>query len=343
MDVIRIGIVGAGRNTIEQHIPGLQAIEGVEVASVCNRSRASSELVAQQFGIPTIYESWAELIEAPDTDAIVIGTWPYRHCALTLAAVSAGKHVLCEARMAMNADEARMMRDAAHENPDLVAQIVPSPMTLWVDKTIRLRIADGYIGDLLTVEIRSSSGVFLDKTGPMQWRKDFDLSGLNIMSLGIWYEALMRWVGDATRVMAMGKTFVKMRKDPETGLMRAARIPEHVDVLMDLACGAQGRITVTSVQGLISVSEIILCGSEGTLWVKGETLYGGRRGDVELQEIMIPDSDRGAWRVEEEFINTIRGKEQTTHTTFEDGLKYMQFTEAVSRSMADSKAIALPL
>ena len=343
MHVIRIGIVSAGRNTIDQHIPGLQAIDGVEIASVCNRSRASSELVAQQFGIPTIYESWAELIEAPDTDAIVIGTWPYRHCALTLAAVSAGKHVLCEARMAMNADEARMMRDAAHENPDLVAQIVPSPMTLWVDKTIRLRIADGYIGDLLTVEIRSSSGVFLDKTGPMQWRKDFDLSGLNIMSLGIWYEALMRWVGDATRVMAMGKTFVKMRKDPETGLMRAARIPEHVDVLMDLACGAQGRITVTSVQGLISVSEIILCGSEGTLWVKGETLYGGRRGDVELQEITIPDSDRGAWRVEEEFINTIRGKEQTTHTTFEDGLKYMQFTEAVSRSMADSKAIALPL
>ena len=343
MGVIRIGVVGAGRNTIDQHIPGLQAIDGVEIASICNRSRASSERVAQQFGIPTVYESWAELIAAPDTDAIVIGTWPYRHCALTLAAVSAGKHVLCEARMAMNADEAQMMRDAAYENPDLVAQIVPSPMTLWVDKTIRLRIADGYLGDLLTVEIRSSSGVFLDKTGPMPWRKDFDLSGLNIMSLGIWYEALMRWVGDATRVMAMGKTFVKMRKDPGTGLMRAARIPEHVDVLMDLACGAQGRITVTSVQGLISVSEIILCGSEGTLRVEGERLYGGRRGDAELQEITIPDSDRGAWRVEEEFINTIRGIEQTTHTTFEDGLKYMQFTEAVNRSMADSKAIALPL
>ncbi|MDA1330767.1 MAG: Gfo/Idh/MocA family oxidoreductase, partial [Chloroflexi bacterium] len=62
MHVIRIGIVGAGRNTIDQHIPGLQAIDGVEIASVCNRSRASSELVAQQFGIPTIYESWAELI-----------------------------------------------------------------------------------------------------------------------------------------------------------------------------------------------------------------------------------------------------------------------------------------
>ncbi len=343
MDIIRVGVVGAGRNTIDRHIPGLQAIEGVEVASVCNRSRASSERVAQQFGIPTVYESWAELIEAPDTDAIMIGTWPYRHCALTLAAISAGKHVLCEARMAMNADEAQMMRDAAYENPDLVAQVVPSPMTLWVDKTIRQRIADGYLGDLLTVEIRSSGGAFLDKTGPMQWRKDFDLSGMNIMTLGIWYEAMMRWVGDATRVMAMGKTFVKMRKDPETGLMRAVRIPEHVDVLMDLACGAQGRITVTSVQGLISVSEIILCGSEGTLCVEGETLYGGRRGDAELQEIVVPDSDRGAWRVEEEFINTIRGKEQTTHTTFEDGVKYMQFTEAVNRSMADGKAVALPL
>ncbi|MBM3265426.1 MAG: Gfo/Idh/MocA family oxidoreductase [candidate division Zixibacteria bacterium] len=343
MNTIRVGVVGAGRNTIDRHIPGLQAIEGVEVVSVCNRSRASSERVARQFDIPTVYESWTELIEAPDTDAIMIGTWPYMHCAMTLAAISAGKHLLCEARMAMNADEAQIMRDAAHENPDLVAQIVPSPVTLWADKTLSRLIAEGYVGDLLTVEIRSSGGTFLDKTGPLHWRKDFDLSGMNIMSMGIWYEAMIRWVGEATRVMAMGKTFVKMRKDENTGVMRAVRVPEHVEVLMDLACGAQGCLSMTSVQGLINVNEIILCGSEGTLCVEGETLYGGRRGDDELHEIAIAAEDRGSWRVEAEFIGAIRGQEKVTHTTFDDGLKYMQFTEAVYRSIAEGKAISLPL
>ena len=68
------------------HIPKLQAIEGVKIVSVCNRSRASSARVAKQFGIPKTYETWTELIEADDTDAIVVGTWPYLHCATSLAA-----------------------------------------------------------------------------------------------------------------------------------------------------------------------------------------------------------------------------------------------------------------
>src|SRR6266487_6990076 len=113
METIRIGIVGAGGNTTARHIPGLQAIDGCAIVSVCNRSRASSQRVADQFGIPTIYDSWQELVAAPDNDAIVIGTWPYLHCRATLAALAAGKHVLCEARMAMNLQEAIAMRDAA--------------------------------------------------------------------------------------------------------------------------------------------------------------------------------------------------------------------------------------
>ena len=89
-DSLRVGIIGAGANTRSRHIPGLQAIDGVEVVSICNRSRASSERVAQEFGIPQVYESWQELIHAEDTDAIVIGTWPYMHCRLTIAALEAG-------------------------------------------------------------------------------------------------------------------------------------------------------------------------------------------------------------------------------------------------------------
>ena len=219
---IRVGIVGAGTNTRDRHIPGLQAIEGVEIVSVCNRSAESSNRAAEQFGIPTTYAHWNELVEAPDTNAIVIGTWPYLHCQATLAALAAGKHVLCEARMAMNATEAWEMYDAAQANPHLVVQIVPSPMTLRVDATLQRLIASGYLGDLLAIEVRVG-GDFLDAAAPLHWRQDFDLSGFNIMSMGIWYEALLRWVGEATRVQAMGKTFTRMRTDDSGCTARRAR------------------------------------------------------------------------------------------------------------------------
>jgi len=339
MDTIKIGVVGAGANTVARHIPGLRAIEGCEIVSVCNRSRESSERVARQLGIPTVYDSWQALVAAPDTNAIVIGTWPYLHSRVTLATLAAGKHVLCEARMAMDAQEARAMRDAARARPDLVAQVVPSPFTLRVDATIRRMIAEGYLGDILAIELRDGNA-FLDRDAPLQWRQDLDLSGLNVMMLGIWYEALMRWVGEATSVLARGRTFVTMRRDAG-GTMRAVRVPEHLDVIADLACGAQAHIQASSVTGLAGASEAWLFGSAGTLRFCDNTLYGARRGDTALREIAIPAEEAGGWRVEQEFVGAIGGHEPITHTTFEDGVKYMQFTEAVARSMASGAAVAL--
>ncbi len=340
-DPIRVGIIGAGANTRGKHIPGLQALEGVEIVSVCNRSPETSARAAEQFGIATTYDNWNELVDAPDTNAIVVGTWPYLHCQATLAALAAGKHVLCEARMAMNADEAWEMQATAQANPHLVVQIVPSPMTLRVDATLKRLLAEGYLGDLLAIEVRVG-GDFLDADAPLHWRQDFDLSGLNIMSMGIWYEAVLRWVGEATRVQAMGKIFARIRTD-ETGTLRAVRVPEHVDVVAEMACGAQLHMQVSSVTGLAGAPEAFLFGSEGTIRYADNTLYGGNRGDAALEEIPIPDHEAGGWRVEEEFVNAIRGLEKITHTPPETGVKYMEFTEAVTRSMQTGQAIALPL
>ena len=338
---IRVGVIGAGANTTSRHFPGLQAQPGVEIVSVCNRSQASGERVAAQFGIPQVYTNWLDVIEAEDTNAIMIGTWPYMHARLTLAALDAGKHVLCEARMAMNADEAHEMLAAAQANPHLVAQIVPSPMTLGVDRTIKRLLAEGYLGDVLAVEARVG-GSFLDTGAPMHWRNDFDLSGFNTMTLGIWYEAIMRWLGHATTVTAQAKTFVKSRH-AASGSLQPIRVPDHIDVLADMACGAQLHIQVSAVTALAGPPEIYLFGVEGTLRYAQNKLFGGRRGDTALAELAIPAGEQGGWRVEEEFINAIRGLEPVTHTTFEDGVKYMEFTEAAIRSAAEGRAIHLPL
>lgn len=340
---IRVGIVGAGKNTKEKHIPGLRAIEGVEIISVCNRTPESSKKAAQEFDIPKVYESWMDLVTAEDTDVIVIGTWPYLHCPITLAALEAGKHVMCEARIAMDASEAKQMYQASIKKPHLVTQVVPSPFTLHVDSTIKQMLADGYLGEILAVEIRSCGDSFVDKAAPLHWRQDSALSGLNVMGLGIWYEAVLRWVGEATHVKAMGKTVVKMRRDPQSGDMKAITIPDHLYVLADMACGALANFSFSNVTGLSAERTANLFGSQGTLRFRDGRLFAGRSGDENLAEIELPKTSQGGWRVEEEFVKAIRGIEPITHTTFADGLKYMQFTEAVARSIGEDRGISLPL
>jgi predicted dehydrogenase len=352
-ETIRVGIIGAGRNTRDKHIPGLRQQENVEIVGVANRSLESSQRVADEFGIRKTYAEWQDVIADPEVDAVVIGTWPYMHARTTIAALDAGKHVMCEARMAMNADEAYQMREAARANPRLVAQIVPSPMTLRVDRMIQKLLAEGYLGDPLAVDVLAG-GDFLDPEAPLHWRQDYDLSGLNIMTMGIWYEALIRWVGTATTVMAMGQTFAKMRKDEsgllraqsgllraQSGLLRAVRVPEHIDIIGEMACGAQLHMQISAVAGLAGAPRVSLYGSQGTLMFTQNKLYGGQKGDEELSEIDIPQELQGSWRVEEEFINAIRGQEEITHTSFEDGVKYMEFTEAVNQSMASGMAVAI--
>lgn len=341
---IRVGIVGAGANTRLKHIPGLRAIPNVEIVSVANRTRDSGERVAQELGIPKVYDHWLELVEADDTDAICIGTWPYLHCPVTLAALENDKHVLCEARMALNAAEAHIMLEAARHHPHLVTQVVPAPHTLAVDGTIQKLIAHGYLGEVLTVELRGLQPTFVDREGLLHWRYDVDLSGFNTLTMGIWYEAMMRWVGPASRVMAMTKVCVPQRKDM-SGLLRTVTVPDHVDIIAHLACGAIAHLRFSAVTGLAPANEVWLFGTEGTLRLDTVSLelYGGRRRDKDQQKIVIPQEELGRWRVEEEFVNAIRGTERVTHTSFEDGVRYMEFTEAVIRSAQSGQAVNLPL
>ena len=60
---IRVGLIGAGGNVRNRHIPGFQNVDGVEIAAVANRSIESGRAVADQFNIPEVYGGWRELLE----------------------------------------------------------------------------------------------------------------------------------------------------------------------------------------------------------------------------------------------------------------------------------------
>src|ERR1700682_25330 len=333
---IRVGFVGAGANTRLHHLPKLRPQPGVELVAVANRSRESGERVAKEFGVARVHDNWREVVTAPDVDAVCIGTWPYMHCEITLAALEQGKHVLCEARMAMNAAEGRRMLEASRKAPHLVAQLVPSPPTLEVDSTLKALLADGYVGEVLAVELSATrQPSFVDREAPLHWRQDVALSGHNILTMGIWYEAMIRWLGPARRVSAMGKVAVPRRRD-DSGALREVKGPPHVDVLATLAGDAVAHLRFSAVTALGPANEVWIFGSDGTLRLEADAkrLSGARRGDKELREIPIPAERRIGWRVEEEFVNAVRGREKVALTTFDDGVRYMEFTDAVAPRLA---------
>ena len=348
--VLRVGIVGAGANTRKFHIPGLQEQAEVEVVAVANRSRESGQRAAAEFGIPRVADHWREIVDDDGIDAVCIGTWPYLHAPVTIAALEAGKHVLCEARMAMNASQAHAMLDAARANPHLTAQIVPAPHTLALDRTIVDMIGAGYIGDLVAVDAHVTIGSgFPAWDSPPHWRHDRDLSGNNIMMMGIWYEAMMRWVGPASTVTALGQSVVRHRAY-EHGRRVAMEIPDHIDVLCRMAQGGQMRCSVTTVEGHAPPTSVAIYGTEGTLKVaEGGPggapfgLWGGRRRNKRLRRVDIAPEKIGGWRVEEEFVNAVRGLEPVTHTDFVTAVKYMEWTDAVSLSARTGETVRLPL
>lgn len=332
MNRLRLGFIGAGGNTRLRHLPGLAAIEGVELAAVANRTIASAQRIADEFGVGRVATDWREIIEADDIDAVCIGTWPNTHAEMTCAALQAGKHVLVEARMADSLAAAKTMVAAHEEHSDLVAQIVPSPMTLETDATILQILSDGRLGKLLEVRSEFANDSTLDPTLPLTWRMDHRLSGINTMALGICYEPMQRWLGgdaDVASAHAQINTATRIESD---GSEHTVKIPERLSV-QGLWGSARLEMSQSTVAEGAPRFGYQLQGTEGVL---DYDITSGRmaisRPDGGIEEIEYPQLPAGGWAVERDFVAAIREGVPVTCTDFATGLRYMQFTDAVWRA-----------
>ena len=336
---IRIGIIGAGGNTRARHIPGLRGISGVELAAVCNRSRESGERSAKEFGIPQVTEDWREIVAAADIDAVCIGTWPNTHAEISIAALHAGKHVLTEARMARDLTEAEAMLAESRRHPHLVAQIVPAPMSLPFDATVRDLLAAGELGELREVLPVCTNAAAADAAVPMNFRFDHVLSGRNTMFMGIYYEMVLRWLGEEPDwVQADAAIFTSRRRDG-AGKWQEVRVPESLVITGRYASGARLGAHFSGVETSAPRAEIRLNGGRAGLRLdltKGE-LWLARRGEAE-KKIEIAPEKRGVWQVEADFIASIREGRPVRLTDFGTGVDYMRFTEAVWDSWTDGGA-----
>lgn len=340
---IRVGIVGAGSNTRLRHLPGLRAQPDVEIVGVANRTAESGRHAAQELSIPHSFATWQELVADPDIEAVVIGTWPNLHCEVTCAALAAGKHVLVEARMARSLDEARQMLAASQSRPDLVAQIVPSPLGLECGTTVARLLADGAIGDVRELVVLGITDAFADDSQPVHWRQDSTLSGRNVLTLGILHETVLRWLPQPESVVAHSAIHSQRKATPAAPAQRVD-VPDVLHVLTNLPGGGQGIYHLSGVAMFGPPFSILMYGSRGTLRIEfGETerVWLARAGESALGEIDIPAAERGGWRVEEEFVQAIRGLGPVRYTDFATGVRYMAFTEAVMRSTETNAPAAI--
>ena len=332
---LRIGFIGAGDIVRRRHLPGLKKHPDVEIVAVSNSTYESSEKFCQEHAPhATPMQNWADLLSLPEIDIVWIGTPPYMHSAITVSALEAGKHVFCQARMSMDLAEAEEMLGAARRFPDLVTMLCPPPFGLRGDLAVKKLLAENYIGRPHHIRLQSFTGAYLNIDAPAHWRQRIELSGLNVLALGIYVEVLQRWLGDITGVYARGKTITPVRQGYEV------LVPDLLTVLCRFESGAEGVLEFSGINALAPNDRLEVYGDSGTMTYDfgTERIEAGKEGDRALHEVELTPDLEGGWTVEDDFVAAVKARGKLRpHPDFEDGVRYMRVVQAIADSRATNE------
>ena len=353
----RIGVIGVGFGA-QVYLPGLRS-EGWDVVALCSRNRDKARKAADAAGIADVHTDPRELIRRDDIEAVAITSPPASHHALTLAALAAGKHVLCEKPFAMNAQQATEMRDAA-ERSGRTAMIGHEFRHAPQRSYIRDLLADGYIGrfQLCTIEL------FLDRyvspqPRPLTWTAYKAEGGGVLGALGSHYiDGLRHWFGDVATVSGRVASFRPDVADPATGRIVQAETDDSF--LFTLGFRNGGIATMSASFGATPArgAKIVVMGDSGTLIaehsgpnpMENGTVIASRNGsplkELETPAKYMPLTDARDHRLAA-FRLLVRdfgaGIEQRTSPApnFTDGLRCQEALDAIRESSATGRTVTL--
>ena len=188
MTSIRWGLLGAGWIATRALAPAMHAANDTIVQAVASRDAKRSEALNPI----TIHESYEALINDPLVDAVYISLPNHLHCKWTVAALNAGKHVLCEKPFAMNTAEVEIMIQAARDNDRLLVEAVWSR---WHPRMIRMLdyVKAGNIGDIVSIESSFTFPASIDEN----YRAVPAMGGGALFDIGVYpLHAMAALVGD---------------------------------------------------------------------------------------------------------------------------------------------------
>lgn len=226
---IRWGILSTAKIGREKVIPGIMASPSSEVVAIASRDGARARQVADELGIPRSHGSYEDLFADPEVDAIYNPLPNHLHVEMTLAAASAGKHVLCEKPIALNAGEAERLRECPKD-----VTVAEAFMVRYHPQWHRVReiIRSGELG-----QVRAVRAVFsYFNTNPDDVRNKPDIGGGATMDIGCYPVTGGRFFfeGEPERVVAL------IDRCPQFGTDRQA------SVIADFGGGRQLAFTVST-------------------------------------------------------------------------------------------------
>ncbi len=228
--MIRFGIAGFGLHANKRLMPGFALAKNCRVTALSRRDPAKAQASARQYNIPQVFTSTADLCRSPEVDAVLVTTPNVAHLEDVLAAVSAGKPVLCEKPLGMNTAECRRMVEAARQAKVLlgVAQVFRFEESV---ARLRERVATGQIGT--PVFARSEFSFMGGREHARTWLNDPKIAGGGpVADVGVHCIDTLRYIlqDEVVRVSARG---IPNREVPEIESVAA--------LTLEFSRGALGR------------------------------------------------------------------------------------------------------
>jgi len=190
MKKIRWGVLSTARIGTETVIPAMQLGEYCTISAIASRQLEKAQAAARQLGIKKAYGSYEELLSDPDIDAVYIPLPNHLHVSWAIKALNAGKHVLCEKPIGLNAAEAKKLLDTSRKFPHLKVMEAfmyrHHPQWQWAKQ----RVIEGKIGELRTIQTFFS----YYNTNPDNIRNKADIGGGGLMDIGCYCISLSRFI-----------------------------------------------------------------------------------------------------------------------------------------------------
>lgn len=282
---VGIGIIGTGFARTTQ-LPAFQAVEGARLVAVASGRRENAERAAREFRIEHVADDWRGVVGRDDVDLVSIVTPPSTHAEIALAALAAGKSVLCEKPMAMSASETERMAAAAQASGRL-ALIDHELRFLPARRRVREMVRAGEIGEVRHVVVSFRSDSRADPTRPWDWWSDAGAGGGVLGAIGSHAVDAVEWLAGArvTHVSAELATHVAERRDA-SGAERAVTTDDAALLLLRFEGQATGSLSLSMVEAGDYEHRVELFGSEGALRIEGESsLWRARVGEGRWQRV----------------------------------------------------------
>ncbi|KQL50740.1 dehydrogenase [Heyndrickxia shackletonii] len=345
MSKLRLGVIGVGGIAVGRHIPAFRKLkEEVTIVAVSDVNIERAKSVAEEFDIPHSYEDYRDMLS--EVDAVVVCTPNKFHSEITVHAIEAGVHVLCEKPMAMTAEECQAMVEAA-KAANKVLSIGFHYRYMKESQAAKKIMATKEIGDPLVVRVQALRrrkvpgwGVFTNKD--LQGGGSLIDYGCHLLDLSLWL------MGNPKPIEVTGTTYNTLSKQPgqvnQWGSFdhETFNVDDHVTGYIRFDNGASMLLEVSWAANIESDKEsVTISGDQGGLEVFPFKLNYAKHGMLFNSEATwIPSEEDPGYSQAKNFVDAcVNGAELVVKP--EEALFVSQIIEAIYKSSQEKKSVQL--